>query len=69
MIHHSAEKLLKVLEKYPPDRGRSDWERLQAILAANLNSKFGQQHSFVQIDSIEAYRAAVPLRDYDGLKP
>jgi len=57
------------LKDYAPDHGRSDWERLETILSANVKSKFGQEHAFNQIDSIEAYRASVSVRDYQGLEP
>lgn len=69
MIHQSAERLLKVLSAYAPKTELSDWERLKAILSSNTSSNFGQQHAFDQIRSIEAYRTAVPIRDYDELYP
>ncbi len=39
---------------------------LGEIVAANAETAFGRAHGFDRIDSYEAYRAAVPIRDYDG---
>lgn len=69
MIHQDADKLLKILKKYAPRPDLSDWGRLEAIISANIDSQFGQQHGFSQIDSVEAYRSAVPVRDYGELEP
>jgi hypothetical protein len=42
---------------------------LQHILAANKGTEFGRVHGFDRIESIEAFRAQVPIRSYDGLRP
>ncbi len=39
---------------------------LARILVANARTHFGRAHGFARIDSLEAYRAAVPIRGYDG---
>jgi hypothetical protein len=39
---------------------------LRQILATNRASAFGRQHGFDGIRSIEAFRAQVPIRDYEG---
>lgn len=41
-------------------------ELLSRILAENAETAFGRTHGFDRIDSLEAYRAAVPIRRYDG---
>jgi hypothetical protein len=42
---------------------------LQHILSENASSDFGRAHGFDRIDDVERYRACVPIRDYDGLRP
>ncbi|MCB1350981.1 MAG: GH3 auxin-responsive promoter family protein, partial [Maritimibacter sp.] len=42
---------------------------LADILAANAGTDFGRAHGFDRIGSVEAYRAAVPIRGYDGFAP
>ena len=42
---------------------------LADILAANAGTVFGRAHGFDRIGSVEAYRAAVPIRGYDGFAP
>ena len=42
---------------------------LRNILADNADSDFGRTHGFANIDTVERFRARVPIRDYDGLRP
>ena len=43
---------------------------LQRILADNAETEFGRAHGFARIDTaVEAFRARVPIRDYDDLRP
>lgn len=51
------------------DPARTQTARLQAILANNQHSAFGREHGFAAIDSVEAFRARVPVCDYDMLRP
>jgi GH3 auxin-responsive promoter len=56
------------------DRARAEprsaqWSLLQGILAANTESEFGRAHGFAEICSVEAFRAQVPVRGYDELRP
>ncbi|MFO0722501.1 MAG: GH3 auxin-responsive promoter family protein [Myxococcota bacterium] len=40
----------------------------QSIIRPNEGSAFGQEHGFSKIRSIADYRAAVPIRDYEGFR-
>jgi len=42
---------------------------LRRIVADNSASVFGRAHGFDRIDSVAAFRAQVPIRDYDALRP
>ena len=42
---------------------------LAQILAANADTDFGRTHGFADIYSIDDYRARVPIRPYDALRP
>lgn len=43
--------------------------KLTSILKKNSATEFGNEHGFNKIKSAEDYRAAVPMRDYDGFAP
>jgi len=50
------------------DIRRVQEEKLLNILRTNRTSVFGKKHSFDGIDTVEAYRAAVPLTTYEDYK-
>ncbi|EST39296.1 hypothetical protein N566_02725 [Streptomycetaceae bacterium MP113-05] len=47
----------------------SQEEALRFLLSANGDTEFGREHGFAGIRTPDEYRAAVPIRDYDGLAP
>lgn len=42
---------------------------LERITKPNVESVFGREHGFSSIASVADYRAAVPVRSYEGLRP
>jgi hypothetical protein len=42
---------------------------LKSIVASAAHTEFGQQHDFKKITSYEDFKAAVPIRDYEQIKP
>ncbi|HLH88465.1 MAG TPA: GH3 auxin-responsive promoter family protein [Xanthobacteraceae bacterium] len=42
---------------------------LRRILRNNAQSAFGRAHEFAGIDDIQSFRAAIPIRGYDELRP
>jgi hypothetical protein len=40
-----------------------------ALIKAGVNTQFGKDHGFNKIPSYDAFKKAVPLRDYEQLKP
>ncbi len=41
---------------------------LDSILAPNAESDFGRRHDFASIRSVDDFRRAVPIRDYEGFR-
>jgi hypothetical protein len=55
-------------------RALADPERVQrrilhALIGHNANTRFGREHGFDRVDSVDAFRERVPIRTYDELKP
>ena len=51
-------------------RPREEQESLlRRILAANAETAFGREHGFARVDGPDAYREAVPVQDYEQLRP
>jgi GH3 auxin-responsive promoter len=48
---------------------RSQTALLRKILADNAGTAFGRAHDFDHLASIEQFRARVPVRDHNGLRP
>lgn len=42
---------------------------LRKILESNRDTVFGREHGFEKLVTAAAYRTAVPVRDYEGLRP
>ncbi|MET7640031.1 GH3 auxin-responsive promoter family protein [Streptomyces sp. NPDC005438] len=51
------------------DLRASQAEALRHLLSANADTEFGREHGFADLSTPDHYRAAVPIRDYDGLAP
>lgn len=43
------------------------YEKLTSILRANASTRFGAEHRFAEIDSINRFRELVPVRSYDEI--
>ena len=42
---------------------------LARIVHENANTAFGRRHGFAAIDTLDAYRARVPVQEYEALRP
>ncbi len=42
---------------------------LQQLIRQGSKTKFGQDHGLAQVSDYEGYKQAVPIRDYEGLRP
>ncbi|MGB0588372.1 MAG: GH3 auxin-responsive promoter family protein [Myxococcota bacterium] len=56
-------------ERAARDPRAAQLERLKRLVHDRKDTAFGRDHGFASIDSPEAYRAAVPMRDYEGFRP
>lgn len=52
---------------YRPDQAQQQW--FQRLINGGRNTLFGRDHHFADIATIEDFRQAVPVRDYEDLKP
>jgi hypothetical protein len=41
---------------------------LERVVGPNVDSEFGRAHGFAKISSVDDYRRAVPIRDYEGFR-
>ena len=64
-----AESKIRKLVADTKDPRTAQHEKLLRIIRNNSKSEFGRLHNFSNINSVEGFRAAVPVRDYDGFKP
>lgn len=60
---------LHSLNRATCDPAAEQWKTLSRILRSNAGSRFGSGHSFSRIDSVAAFRAAVPTGDYSAIQP
>lgn len=56
------------LEAALTDPGEQQRALLAALVARNRDCHFGRAHGFDRIRSLDDYRAAVPIRDYEGFR-
>ena len=51
------------------DPGAVQAELLRRIVAANADTDFGREHGFSRVRTVADFRAAVPVQDYEALRP
>lgn len=51
------------------DPGGAQRRTLARILAENADTTFGRRHGFADLDGADAFRRAVPVHDYEALRP
>lgn len=67
-------KLLANLDYWKRESARLQFRQLRSILATAANTQFGTQHGFARIASLphaqmlDAFRAAVPIADYEAFR-
>ena len=69
VIKPVAKRIAKNIERWSADAvggQRAVWEEL---IAVGKRTRFGADHQFDKINSYEAFRDQVPIRDYEGLRP
>lgn len=66
LIKHKLYKPLLAAAAHPADTQK---ETLLAIISANENTEFGKQNGFTEITDYDSYKKAVPIQDYEKLRP
>jgi hypothetical protein len=56
-------------ERAARDPRAAQLERVKSLVRDRRDTAFGRDHNFATINSPEAYRAQVPMRDYEGFRP
>ena len=56
-------------EHWMADPVATQFEVWQDLIAAGQYTDFGRRHQFSSLQSLEDYKKAVPIQDYDDLKP
>ncbi|QKZ11424.1 GH3 auxin-responsive promoter family protein [Spirosoma sp. KUDC1026] len=52
---------------YAPAQTQQRW--LQQLIAGGKHTVFGRDHQLHEVQTVDEFRQAVPIRDYEGLKP
>jgi hypothetical protein len=52
---------------YRPEEAQQRW--FQRLMAGGRKTVFGRDHRFYDINTVAEFRQAVPIRDYEDLKP
>lgn len=68
-ISRLARLRLSQIEQWTADPVAAQREVLQELVTAAQYTEFGRKYSFNQLFSIKAFKEAVPVHEYDDLKP
>jgi hypothetical protein len=66
VLRRFARRRLAALRRLADDPAPAQDALLEAIVRRAARTRFGEEHGFARIGSYEAFRDAVPLRDYAG---
>lgn len=64
-----ARMRLWAIEQWMKEPHPAQYALWQDLIAAGQYTEFGRKHNFSNIQSIDDYKKAVPICDYDGMKP
>ena len=68
LIKPFAKKIAKNISKWSKEAPAAQEKVLQYLLKNAKKTAFGKDHNFDSINSYEAFKANVPIRDYEGIK-
>ncbi len=69
MIHMVGMPLMSKFNKASKDTETTQNTLLRNIIEKNATSSFGKEHGFQNIKSVDEFRQAVPIRDFEGHRP
>jgi hypothetical protein len=64
-----ARHIARGIERWSADAAGAQQQVFRQLIRQGRQTAFGREHGFQQINSYEAFRQQVPLRDYEGLRP
>ena len=64
-----AQYIVSKTKKWSRNPGASQQQVFEYLISKAEKTRFGEDHNFKAIDSYEAFKKQVPIRDYEELKP
>ncbi len=68
VIKPFAKKIARDIDRWSADAVGAQERVFRKLIAKGRRTAFGRDHHFDRIDSYEAFRRQVPIRDYEGLR-
>ncbi len=69
LVKPFANKIARDIQRWSSQAIEAQHSVFQSLIAVGKNTAFGKDHHFDNVNSYEAFKANVPIRDYEGLKP
>lgn len=69
LIKPIARKIAKDIKSWSRQAVAAQEEVFQQLIKGGKRTAFGKDHNFSEIQTYEAFRSQVPIRDYEGIKP
>jgi len=69
LIKPIARKIAKDIKQWSRNAVAAQEEVFQQLIKGGRKTSFGKDHNFSDVHSYDSFRAEVPIRDYEGIKP
>lgn len=69
VIKPLAKKIARDIDRWSANAVAAQKEVFEKLLKTGQKTAFGKEHRFKEIKSYEAFKAQVPINDYEGIKP
>lgn len=69
LIKPIAKKIARDINRWSKRAVEAQQAIFKDLIQTGQRTAFGQEHGFAKIDSYEAFKNQVPIRDYEGIKP
>lgn len=69
LLRPVARRIARNIEKWSADAVSSQTRIFHKLIKYGRRTAFGQEHGFGAINNYDAFKARVPLRDYEALRP
>ena len=69
LIKPIAKKIARGINRWSKQAVEAQQAIFKDLIQTGRRTAFGKEHGFDQIDSYEAFKNQVPIRDYEGIKP